>query len=145
MLCILCENRVCVFTVLLCIFVLKISIISPFDAKKSFSITISLENQKLTKINWNRNTPKPIDFQPFQSISVENFTNRNIQFRLAIPIKTDRNQTKHTPSLCLLVCLKTNQALISILGLFNIQAKPKGKKKCSRRSSWTIELNKKQT
>ena len=62
------------------------------------SITLSLENRKPTETDWNRNTSKPIDFQPFQSVSVENFTNRNIRFRLAIPIQTDRNRTEHTPS-----------------------------------------------
>ena len=50
------------------------------------------------KTDRNRNTPKPIDFQPFQLVSVENFTNQNIRFRLAIPIQTDQNRTEHTPS-----------------------------------------------
>ena len=40
------------------------------------SITLSLENQKPTETDWNWNTPKPIDFQPFRSVSAENFTNR---------------------------------------------------------------------
>ena len=76
--------------------------ISLFDAPKKitnlyFSITLSLENQKPTKIDWNQNTLKPIDFQPFRLVSVENFTNQNIQFRLTIPIKIDRNWTEHTP------------------------------------------------
>ena len=62
------------------------------------SITLSLENKKPTKTDWNWNTPKPIDFQLFWSVSVENFTNQNIRFRLAIPIQTDRNRTEHTPS-----------------------------------------------
>ena len=52
------------------------------------SITLSLENR-----------PKPMVFQPFRSVSVENFTNRNIRFRLAIPIQTDWNRTEHTPTL----------------------------------------------
>ena len=50
------------------------------------------------KTDRNRNTPKPIDFQPFQLVSVENFTNQNIRFQLAIPIQTDQNRTEHTPS-----------------------------------------------
>ena len=57
------------------------------------------KTKKLIETNWNQNTPKPIDFQPFWSVSIENFTNRNIQFLLAIAIQTDRNQTKHTPNL----------------------------------------------
>ena len=37
------------------------------------------------------------------------------------------------------VCLKTNQALTLILGLFNIQAKPKGKKKKKKVHKETLE------
>ena len=106
------ENKVCVFTVLLCILCWKqglwfyfvclpiISLCLMHQKKKKnlyFSITLSLENQKPTKIDWNQNTLKPIDFQPFRLVSVENFTNQNIQFRLTIPIKIDRNWTEHTP------------------------------------------------
>ena len=36
--------------------------------------------------------PKPINFQLFQSVSVENFTNRKFQFRLAKTKKTDRTK-----------------------------------------------------
>ena len=47
-----------------------------------------------------RNQLKPIytEIDWFLAISVENFTNRNIRFQLAIPIQTDRNRTKHTPN-----------------------------------------------
>ena len=54
------------------------------------SITFSLENRpKPTKT---KILPKPIDFQSFRSVLVENFTNRNIWFQFTIPIKTDRTE-----------------------------------------------------
>ena len=111
LLCILCWKQGLCFHCVALYFVLKTGSmillclssnnISLFDAPKKknlyFSITLSLENQKPTKIDWNQNTLKPIYFQPFRSVSVENFTNQNIQFRLTIPIKIDRNWTEHTP------------------------------------------------
>ena len=105
------ENKVCVFTVLLCILcwkqglwfyfvclpIISLCLMHPKKKNLYFSITLSLENQKPTKIDWNQNTLKPIDFQPFRLVSIENFTNQNIQFWLTIPIKIDRNWTEHTP------------------------------------------------
>ena len=60
------------------------------------SMTLSLENQNLTEIDWNRNTTETDGFQPFRSVSVENFTNRNIRFQLAIHIQNRPNRAKHT-------------------------------------------------
>ena len=54
------------------------------------SITFSLENRP--KPTETKILPKPIDFQSFRSVLVENFTNRNIWFQFTIPIKTDRTE-----------------------------------------------------
>ena len=62
------------------------------------SMTLSLENRNPTETYWNRNTTETDGFQPFRSISVENFTNQNIQFRLAIQIQNRPNRTEHTPT-----------------------------------------------
>ena len=59
-------------------------------------ITLSSKNWNLTEIDWNWNTTKTDNFQPFRSVSVENFTNQNIWFRLAIHIQNRLNQTEHT-------------------------------------------------
>ena len=59
-------------------------------------ITLSSKNWNLTEIDWNWNTTKTDSFQPFRSVSVENFTNQNIWFRLAIHIQNRLNQTEHT-------------------------------------------------
>ena len=80
-----------VFNVLLCILYWKqglcfycvcLSIISPFDAKKSFFLNNPLFGKP--KIDQNRNTLKSIDFQPFRSVN---------RFRLAIPIKTTETES----------------------------------------------------
>ena len=46
---------------------------------------------KYTETDW---------FPTISVVSVENFTNRNIQFQLAIPIQTNQNWIEHTPRLC---------------------------------------------